>query len=357
MIDEDTAWQAVLNRDRNYDDIFVTGVLTTGIYCRPSCAAKHPLRQNIRFFSSCAEALDAGLRSCKRCLPDQAQRDKAAIVMVRRMIEKAEAALKLVALAEIAGYSPSHLQRIFKREIGVTPAVYGRAWRNEKVKEAVRQGMTITQAIYEAGYDNASTFYAQKGKYDDMNISAWRNGGEGAIIYWAVCKTSFGDMLIAATEIGICRLSFNEGKEALISRFPRAHLQIADDRFNVLFNKVTEAVESGDGQEDISLDVAGTNFQQAVWQELRSIPRGETRSYADIAAAVGRPNAVRAAGSANGANNVAVLIPCHRVVRSDGSLGGYAYGLEIKQRLLEREASDTQMDENSVVEKISGEPN
>lgn len=344
MIDDQIAWQAVLNRDRNFDDQFVTGVLTTGIYCRPSCAAKHPMRKNVRFFATCSAARDAGLRSCKRCLPDEVQRDRAAIAMVLDALENSEVTPKLSQLAILTGYSASHLQRIFKRDMRISPAVYGRAWRNEKVKDALKQGMTITQAIYEAGYDNASTFYAQKGKYDDMNVSAWRNGGEGTVIHWTVAKTSLGDMLIAATDKGVCRLAFDEGKEAffdaeqsLIKKFPNAQFKRDNAEFASLFVKVVAAVESADNYDDIALDVAGTDFQQAIWQELRLIPRGETRSYSDLAAAVGKPKAVRAAGSANGANNVAVLIPCHRVVRSDGSLGGYAYGLNIKEKLLKKE--------------------
>lgn len=355
MIDDQIAWQAVSERDRNFDDQFVTGVLTTGIYCRPSCAAKHPLRKNVRFFATCAAARDAGLRSCKRCLPDEVQRDQMAIAIALDALKNYETAPKLYLLSELTGYSPSHLQRIFKRDIGISPAVYGRAWRNEKVKEAIGQGMTITQAIYEAGYNNASTFYAQHGKYDDMNISAWKNGGDGTTIYWAVAHTSLGNMLIAATDKGICRLCFDAGKEAfidaelsLIKKFPKAKFKQVgfepfvakkvDNQFTKLFSKVVDVVESGDNYNDIALDVAGTDFQQAIWQELRRIPRGETRSYRELAAAIGKPKAVRAAGSANGANNVAVLIPCHRVIRSDGSLGGYAYGLGIKEKLLKKEA-------------------
>lgn len=178
-----------------------------------------------------------------------------------------------------------------------------------------------------------------------MSISAWKNGGEGAVIHWIVANTSFGDMLIAATDKGICKLSFNKGKEAfenpeqsLLKKFPNATLKTANAKFLQLFAAVIEAVESGDNYDAIALDVAGTDFQQAIWQELRRIPRGETRSYRELAAAIGKPKAVRAAGSANGANNVAVLIPCHRVIRSDGSLGGYAYGLGIKEKLLKKEA-------------------
>lgn len=344
MIDDERAWRAVLNRDRSYDGQFVTGVLTTKIYCRPSCAAKHPQRKNVQFFETAQRAEIAGLRSCLRCLPNDVQRDEAAVEKVIALFRDSETMPKLSFLSQATGYTPSHLQRIFKRAIGVSPAAYGRALRSEKFRDALSGGAKVTEAIYEAGFENASTFYAQKGKYEAMSLSAWRNGGEGVVIHWTVAKTSFGDMLIAATDNGVCRLAFNEGKEAfntpeqsLIAKFPKAQLKAADGEFLTLFDKVVDAVESGDNYNTIALDVAGTDFQQAIWRELRRIPRGETRSYSDLAAAIGKPKAVRAAGSANGANNVAVLIPCHRVVRSDGSLGGYAYGLDIKQKLLELE--------------------
>ncbi len=338
MINDETAWQAVQNRDRNYDGSFVTGVLSTGIYCRPSCAAKHPKRENVRFFETNELAQAQGLRACKRCLPDDVQRDEAAIKIVIHAFEEAESTPKLSELSSLTGYSPSHLQRIFKRSIGVSPAVYGRALRSEKVRNALAKGISVTKALYEAGYNGASTFYAEKGKYDQMSVSVWKNGGAGSVIHWAIAHTSLGNMLVAATDKGICRLSFNEDKDALIKKFPKAQLEEGDSSFAELFDQVVLVVESGKNYNDIPLDVAGTAFQEAVWDELRRIPAGETRSYAEIAAAVGKPKAVRATGSANGANNVAVLIPCHRVVRSDGALGGYAYGIEIKEKLLKKES-------------------
>jgi len=341
MISDEIAWQALLRRDRNFDGQFFTCVLSTHIYCRPSCAAKHPLRKNVQFVESCEQAEQKGFRACKRCLPKDAQRDEIAIKLVLQAFENAEVTPKLTELSNATGYSPSHLQRIFKRDIGMSPAVYGRILCSQKVKEAVNAGKSITEAIYEAGYNGSSTFYAQKGKYEMMsvldNVSAWQNGGEGSTIYWTNAHTYFGDMLIAATEKGICRLSFNENEENLIQKFPKAILKQANNEFASLFKQVVNVIEKGLDYDTIPLDIEGTEFQEAVWRELRNIPSGETRSYADIAAAIGKPKAVRATGSANGANNVAVLIPCHRVVRSDGSLGGYAYGLDIKEKLLERE--------------------
>jgi AraC family transcriptional regulator of adaptative response/methylated-DNA-[protein]-cysteine methyltransferase len=207
----------------------------------------------------------------------------------------------------------------------------------ERAADALSAGGRVTDAVYDAGFSAPSRFYeASEGRLG-MSPSVWRDGGRGAAIRWAVVPTSLGPMLVAATDKGVCRLSFNEGPEALARRFPRAELIAGGEDFAALLEQVVGAVEKPGDSRHIPLDVQGTAFQEAVWQELRRIPPGETRSYAEIAAAVGKPGAVRAAGSANGANNVAVLIPCHRVIRSDGTLGGYAYGLPIKQQLLERE--------------------
>ena len=340
MVDEKIAWQAVTNRDRSFDGRFVTGVLSTGIYCRPSCAARHPKRKNVRFFAQAEQAEAAGLRACLRCHPNDFARDEAAVKAVIDAIRMAETAPKLDELADLTGYSPAHLQRIFKRETGLSPAAYARALRSERVKDALAGGATVTQAIYDAGYGSASRFYEEQ-KMDrkmGMRPSAWKNGGAGVTVRWARVETSLGTMMVAATDKGICCLSFKEDEEELRERFPQADLQPGGDAFANLLAQVVAQVEAPGRPHNIPLDVQGTAFQEAVWQELRKIPEGETRSYSDIAAAIGRPKAVRAVGSANGANHVAVLIPCHRVVRSDGTMGGYAYGLEIKQRLLEKEA-------------------
>ncbi|HQA18414.1 MAG TPA: bifunctional DNA-binding transcriptional regulator/O6-methylguanine-DNA methyltransferase Ada [Novosphingobium sp.] len=337
MLIEEDCWTAVLARDRAFDGRFVTGVLTTGIYCRPSCAARHPARANVRFFANGAAAREAGLRPCKRCLPDDVSRDERAVLAAIAAIKAAEQPLALAALAGEAGYSPSHFQRVFTRHTGLSPAAYARALMAERAAEALSEERSVTGAIYAAGYSGPSRFYeANQGRLG-MTPSAWVNGGKGAVIHWAVVDTSLGRMLVAATSKGICRLSFNEGREALENRFPKAELIEGDAAFEDLLRSVIAAVEAPGDFSHIPLDVKGTAFQEAVWRELQRIPAGETRSYAQLAAAVGRPKAVRAAGSANGANNVAVLIPCHRVINSGGGLGGYAYGLEIKRKLLEKE--------------------
>jgi len=325
-------------RDKAFDGRFIVGVLTTGIYCRPSCGARQPLRANVRFFADGAAARVAGLRPCKRCLPDDVGRDEAAVLAAIAAIKGSEEPLALADLARRTGYSPTHFQRVFTRHTGLSPAAYARALREERARAALTDAGRVTDAIYDAGFSGPSRFYDTMEGRMGMTASAWVNGGKGATIHWAVVPTSLGDMLVAATGKGVCRLSFAEGREALENRFPAATLVEGGAEFEALLKKVVDAVETpAQGFDHIPIDVKGTAFQEAVWRELRKIPAGETRSYADIAAAVGKPNAVRAAGSANGANNVAVLIPCHRVVRSDGSLGGYAYGLEIKEELLKRE--------------------
>lgn len=338
MIAEDDAWTAVTERNRAFDGRFVTGVLTTGIYCRPSCAARHPARHNVRFFASGEEARATGLRPCKRCLPDDVSRDERAVLAAIQAIKAAEQPLALAALAAETGYSQSHFQRVFTRHTGLSPAAYARALMAERAAVALTGEGTVTDAIYAAGYSGPSRFYeANQGRLG-MTPSAWANGGKGATIHWAVVDTSLGQMLVAATAKGVCRLSFNEGREALEERFPKAELVEGGSEFSALLKSVVDAVEAPGDFSHIPLDVKGTAFQEAVWRELQRIPAGETRTYAELAAAVGKPKAVRAAGSANGANNVAVLIPCHRVIRTGGHLGGYAYGLEIKRKLLEKEA-------------------
>jgi AraC family transcriptional regulator of adaptative response/methylated-DNA-[protein]-cysteine methyltransferase len=335
-LDDDARWRIALAKDRRFDGCFVTGVLSTGIYCRPSCPARPPKRENVRFFARPEDAEAAGLRACLRCRPEAQARDEAAVAEALRLLQGAEEAVPLEVLAAATGYSATHFQKVFKRAVGLSPAAYQRALRLERATDALSEGESVTAAIYEAGYSAPSRFYEASGQLG-MAPSAWAAGGRGVTIRWAVVATSLGPMLVAATDKGVCRLSFNEGREALAARFPQADLVEGGEGFAALLQQVVDAVEAPGTDHTIPLDVQGTAFQQAVWQELRRIPAGETRSYAEIAAAVGKPGAVRAAGSANGANNVAVLIPCHRVIRSDGSLGGYAYGLEIKQRLLDKE--------------------
>jgi AraC family transcriptional regulator of adaptative response/methylated-DNA-[protein]-cysteine methyltransferase len=338
-LDDEARWRIALAKDRRFDGCFVTGVLSTGIYCRPSCPARAPKRENVRFFARPEDAEAAGLRPCLRCRPEAQARDEAAVAEALRLLRESAEAPPLERLAAAVGYSPTHFQKVFKRAVGLSPAAYVRALRIERAADALSAGETVTGAIYDAGYSGPSRFYEASERLG-MSPSAWAAGGRGVTIRWAVVATSLGPMLVAATDKGVCRLSFHEGREALEARFPNAELIDGGEQFAGLLQQVTDAVEAPGSDHAIPLDVRGTAFQEAVWQELRRIPPGETRSYAEIAAAVGKPGAVRAAGSANGANNVAVLIPCHRVIRSDGSLGGYAYGLGIKQALLDKERAE-----------------
>jgi AraC family transcriptional regulator of adaptative response/methylated-DNA-[protein]-cysteine methyltransferase len=336
-IDSDAAWAAVLERDRSADGRFVTGVLTTGIYCRPSCAARHPKRENVRFFPTGAEAAAAGLRACLRCRPDEVSRDSAAVEAALRLIETAEEPPSLDALAASVGYSPFHFHRLFKRATGVTPAAYARGKRARTMTETLAAQGRVTDAIYDSGYSGPGRFYAEAKDRLGMTPTRWRDGGRGETIGWATAETSLGTMLVAATGRGICRLSFDEGEADLRRRFPNATIRPGGAAMAELVERTVAAVEAPARPHDLPLDVRGTAFQEAVWLELSRIPPGESLSYAALAARAGRPGAVRAAGTACGANRIAILIPCHRARRGDGSPGGYAYGLERKAKLLERE--------------------
>ncbi len=337
MIAEQEAWTAFERRDRSWDGRVIGAVKTTGIYCKPSCPARRPKREHVQFFVDAQDARAAGFRPCLRCKPDEVGRDREAVAKAVRLIKAAEGSMTLAELAAEVGYAEHHFQRLFTREMGVSPAQYARGLRVQRAAACLEEADQVTDAIYDAGYSGPSRFYADAKERLGMTPSAWRNGGRGETIRWTVVPSAIGPMLIAATSKGICRLTFDEGEEALRRIFPNAKLVEDDGSMRELIEGALTAVERPLAAPDLPLDVAGTAFQEAVWRELRRIPPGETRSYAQIAAAVGKPGAVRAAGSANGANHVAVLIPCHRVVRSDGSLGGYAGGLERKRKLLEAE--------------------
>ena len=273
-IDDNTAWQAMADRDRSFDGKFVTGVLSTGIYCRPSCAARHPKRENVRFYAKPEQAESAGLRACLRCLPKDVGRDDAAVKAVIDAIRMAETAPTLTELGQLTSYSPTHLQRIFKREMGLSPTAFSRALRVERAKEALESGASVTEAIYDAGYGSASRFYEDTGKRLGMNASVWKNGGAGVTINWAVVETSLGRMMVAATDKGVCCLSFNETEQDLRQRFPKANLQAGGEAFHALLAEVTASVEKPGDFSHIPLDVQGTVFQEAVWRELQKIPLG-----------------------------------------------------------------------------------
>lgn len=335
---DEERWTIALAKDRRFDGQFLTGVHSTGIYCRPSCPARAPRRENVRFYASVAEAEAAGLRACKRCMPGKQSNEEAAVLAAIDEIRQSHAAAPtLDELAQLTGYSPAHFQRLFRRSTGLSPAAYARALREERARDALTSADKVTEAIYDAGYSAPSRFYASHKEKLGMAPSAWANGGKGVTIHWAVVATSLGAMLVAATDKGVCRLSFAEDERELARRFPNATLAEGGEEFEKLLAEVVSSVEHPGDFAHIPLDVKGTAFQEACWKALREIPPGETRTYAQIAAAAGNPGAVRAAGSANARNNVAVLIPCHRVIRTGGDLGGYAYGLDIKRELLRRE--------------------
>ena len=259
-----------------------------------------------------------------------------------KLIEQAEEVPTLDVLASAVGYAPHHFQRLFKRDLGVSPAEYSRGLRNRRTEAALKANGRVTDAVYDAGYAGPSSFYSDAKERLGMTPSAWRDGGHGETIRWTHFDSPLGQMLIAATSKGICRLTFDDSEQSLRRLFPNATIVEDAGGLKELIEGALEAIERPLAAHDLPIDVAGTAFQEAVWRELRKIPPGETRSYAQIAAAVGKPGAVRATGSANGANHVAVLIPCHRVVRSDGSLGGYAGGIERKRKLLEAEQATAQ---------------
>ncbi len=339
-VDEEAAWAAFERRDRNWDGRVIGAVKTTGIYCKPSCPAKRPRRENVEFFATAEEARAAGYRSCLRCRPDEIGRDRGAVAKAVRLIEESEEAPSLSDLAAAVGYAPHHFQRIFTRDVGVSPAAYARALRANRAKDALGENGSVTEAIYEAGYSGPSRFYADAKERLGMTPSAWRDGGRGETIRYVIAESPLGDLLVAATTKGICRLTFDEDERALKRRFPNATIVPDDGTISAWAEGALTAIEHPAQTPELPIDVRGTAFQEAVWKELRKIPLGETRSYADIAAAVGQPQSVRAVGTANGKNPVAVLVPCHRVIRSDGSLGGYAGGLDRKRKLLAAEGAD-----------------
>ena len=336
-VNVEEAWAAFERRDRSWDGRVIGAVKTTGIYCKPSCPARRPKRQHVEFFADASSALAAGYRACLRCRPDDIGRDREAVAKAVRFIELSEEAPNLTDLAAEVGYAPHHFQRIFTRDVGVSPAAYARALRANRAKDALGENGSVTDAIYEAGYSGPSRFYADAKERMGMTPSAWRDGGRGETIRYVVKDSPLGPLLVAATSKGICRLTFDEDESVLKRRFPNATVLPDDGTISDWAEGALTAIEHPAQTPELPIDVRGTAFQEAVWKELRRIPLGETRSYADIAAAVGQPQAVRAVGTANGSNPVAVLVPCHRVIRSDGTLGGYAGGLDRKRQLLQAE--------------------
>lgn len=343
-IDPDEAWRALCDRDRRQDGCFVFGVASTGVYCRPSCPARRPARDRVRFFADGAAARRAGFRACLRCRPDEAARDALAVQRAALLLDE-EPMPSVETVAAAVGYSPSHLIRIFRLALGITPSRYARARRAARARIALGREDSVTHAIYAAGYDAPSRFYADSTSRLGMKPAQWRKGGAGIAIRWATVRTSLGTLLVGATPTGICRIAFDEGEADLRALFPRATITPMGEEDARLLASVVALVETPRAAPSLPLDVRGTAFQEAIWQALTRIAPGSTVSYAELAVAAGRSAAVRAAGSACAANPVALLIPCHRVVRGDGGLGGYAWGLDRKAALLEREAVEPEQGE------------
>jgi AraC family transcriptional regulator, regulatory protein of adaptative response / methylated-DNA-[protein]-cysteine methyltransferase len=341
----DPRWAAIAARDRGADGIFVYSVKTTGVYCRPSCAARLPNPGNVEFHRTNADAERAGFRPCKRCrphLPAGARDHAALITKICRAIDESASTPTLGALARRAGLSPYHFHRVFKSVTGVTPKAYVAARRARRVRsELLNDRKRVTDAIYDAGFNSGSRFYESADQMLGMTPSAYRAGGADTEIRFAVGECSLGSILVAQSAKGICAILLGDDPEALVrelqDRFARATFVGGDRAFESVVSRVVGLVERPGNGLNLPLDVRGTAFQQRVWQALRKIPTGTTASYTDIARRIGAPNGARAVAQACAANALAVAIPCHRVVRIDGALSGYRWGIERKKRLLERE--------------------
>ena len=343
-LEADPRWAAVVAKDAEADGSFYYSVKTTGVYCRPSCGARLPRPENIAFHATRADAEKAGYRPCKRCKPDQpalADQHAATITAACRWIEDAEEVPSLDALATQAGMSPYHFHRVFKAVTGVTPKAYATAHRARRVRDGLNRGDRVTDAIFDAGYNSNARFYEQSNALLGMTPSDWRRGGANAEIRFAIGQCSLGAILVACSENGICAILLGDDADRLArdlqDQFPNARLIGDDPDFANLVAQVVGFVEAPGQGLDLPLDVRGTAFQQRVWDALRKIPAGSTASYSEIAERIGSPKAVRAVAQACASNKIALAIPCHRVVRNDGALSGYRWGVERKRALLERE--------------------
>jgi AraC family transcriptional regulator of adaptative response/methylated-DNA-[protein]-cysteine methyltransferase len=341
----DPRWARVVERDAGADGQFFYSVRTTGVYCRPSCASRRARPENVAFHATRADAEKAGFRPCKRCRPDEpslAERHAATVTQACRMIEASDELPTLAALARPSGLSAFHFHRVFKAVTGVTPRQYAAAQRASRVQGELRRGKAVTAAMYDAGYGSSGRFYEQSPDVLGITPSAYRAGGVDATIRFAVGECSLGSILVAKSERGVCAILLGDDPDALVrdlqDRFPKATLVGGDAQFERLVARVVAFIERPGKGLDLPLDVRGTAFQQRVWQALRGIPAGGTATYAEIARRIGAPESTRAVAQACAANPLAVAIPCHRVVRSDGGLSGYRWGVERKRTLLQREA-------------------
>jgi AraC family transcriptional regulator of adaptative response/methylated-DNA-[protein]-cysteine methyltransferase len=341
----DTRWALVVARDSKADGTFYYSVQTTGVYCRPSCAARLARPENVRFYESPQEAESAGFRACKRCRPTQAplaEQHAAKVAKVCRLIEQSENSPTLEKLAKYAGMSVFHLHRTFKAVTGLTPNAYAAARRANRVRTTLGKCQSVTEAIYDAGFNSNSRFYETSDEVLGMTPTNFRDGGANTAIHFAIGECSLGSILVAKSERGVCAVLVGDDPILLVhdlqDQFPKADLIGDESGYEDLVAKVVGLIEKPGVGLDLPLDIRGTAFQQRVWKALQQIPVGSTASYADIAKLIGMPKAIRAVAQACGANSLAVAIPCHRVIRNDGALSGYRWGVERKRALLEREA-------------------
>jgi AraC family transcriptional regulator of adaptative response/methylated-DNA-[protein]-cysteine methyltransferase len=342
----DPRWARIVARDKTADGLLWYSVATTRVYCRPSCPSRSANPKNVRLHDTLASAKATGFRPCKRCNPDGSSSDAenaALIATACRAIEASENAPSLAELAAAIGLSPGYFHRLFKAITGLTPKGYAAAHRARKVREGLTSGRTITEAIYDAGFNSSGRFYASAKDMLGMTPSRYRGGGTDEELKFAVGQAALGTILVASSEKGVAAILLGDDPDELVhdlqDRFPRAKLVGADHRYEALVAKVVGFVEAPGIGLDLPLDVRGTAFQQRVWRALREISAGETASYAEIARRIGAPKSARAVATACAANSLAVAIPCHRVVRNDGSLSGYAWGVERKRELIRREAA------------------
>jgi AraC family transcriptional regulator of adaptative response/methylated-DNA-[protein]-cysteine methyltransferase len=350
MLDEEKCWEAIGRRDRGRDGSFYFGVLTTGVFCRPSCPARRPLRRNVRFYATVAEAWQDGLRPCLRCRPLEALSslaDARILELCSYMEAHSQERLSLAKLAARAGLSRFHLQRSFKTTVGITPREYLDACRLRKLKPGLRRAGDVTEAVYEAGYGSGSRVYERVDTRLGMTPGQYRRGGEGVNITYVTVESPVGLLLLAATDRGICFVEFGDSAEELLAalrrEYPAARLeamrQPPSPEFRAWIDGLNAHLEGAEPRPELPLDIRATAFQMEVWIYLQSIPYGEVQSYSEVAAGIGRPSAVRAVAHACATNPVAVLIPCHRVIRGTGGLGGYRWGLDRKRALIDMERS------------------
>jgi AraC family transcriptional regulator of adaptative response/methylated-DNA-[protein]-cysteine methyltransferase len=343
---DDPRWLAILARDSRHDGRYVFGVRSTGIYCRPSCPAKKPGREQVIFYDAPDDAERAGFRACLRCRPREGAAAAPQAALVRRVCRYIEEnadleRVTLDALAKEVGLSPFHLQRTFRRAMGISPRQYADAFRLERLKTHLKRKEPVTMAMYEAGYGSSSRLYERAPGQLGMTPGDYKAGGKDQEIAFTMARTPIGPMLVAATHRGICSIRIGgaeaEMRRGLAREFPAAKLRRDESALGRWVRAIVEHLEGKLPRLDLPVDARATAFQWRVWEELRAIPYGETRSYQEVARLVGRPRAARAVGRACATNPVAIVIPCHRVVRNDGSLGGYAWGLDVKRALLDRE--------------------